>query len=196
MVTKLTKWKVLFPYLDDYSRSLILADFEKELERPHQTLKKYIEELVDENVLNVEGQGKHRKYRLNTDFSLILHYLSIAEKLRSYEFMEEETLVKRLYEKVTPFMSEARFLIFGSYAVNREGEDIDLLILGKQSDELRKRLEEFGETYLPVHKVHVKGKDGLDRRFKKELHKKHIILNGTDYFVTMFGEMYGEFGVV
>ncbi len=196
MVGKVTKWKVLIPYLSDYRRSLILADFERELEKPHQTLKRYIEQLVDENILRVEGDGKHRKYRLNTECALVFHYLSIAEKMKTSLFLEEDSLVKRLYEKILPFMSDARFIVFGSYAVNREGEDIDLLIVGKKPEMLDKVLEDFGEVYIPVHKTHVKGKKGLDRRFKKELHKKHIVLNGTDYFVKLFGEMYGELGMV
>ncbi len=196
MVRKFTKWEVLFPYLHDYRRSLILADFERELGKPHQTLKRYVEKLVDENVLKVEGEGKHRKYRLNEECYLIFHYLSIAEKLRTDEFIESETLVKRLYEETTPFMSDMKILVFGSYAAKREGEDIDMLLVGEEDEDMNRVLDKFGETYKPVHKVHVSGKKELHGRFKKELHKKHIIFNGTDYFVRLFGDMYGEFGMV
>ena len=186
----------MFPYLPDYRRSLILADFERELGKPHQTLKNYVTQLINENILRVEGEGKHRKYRLNTESSLIFHYLSVSEKMRTDEFLGRDTLVKRLYEKILPFMSHTRFMIFGSYAVERECEDIDLLIMGKLTERLEKVLDEFGNVYIPVHKTHVKDKEELDRRFKKELHKKHIILNGTDYFVRLFGDMYGELGLV
>lgn len=196
MVRKITKWEVLFPYLKDYHRSLILADFERELDRPHQTLKKYIDKLVDENVLKVEGRRKHKKYRLNEECYLIFHYLSIAERLRTDKFIENETLVKRLYEKTSPFMSDAKILVFGSYAAERSGEDIDLLLVGERTDEIDEALDEFSETYKHVHKVHVSGKEEIHGRFKKELHKKHIIFNGTDYFIRLFGDMYGEFGMV
>ncbi|MFP4115637.1 MAG: nucleotidyltransferase domain-containing protein [Candidatus Aenigmatarchaeota archaeon] len=196
MVEKLTKWKLLFPYLNDYRRSLILADFERELGKPHQTLKRYLEELLEENTLRIEGKGKHKKYSLNTESFMFFHHLSIAEKLRADEVLGERTLIKRLYEKTAPFLSGGRFLVFGSYAVGREGNDIDLLVVGEDSKELNETLKEFGDTYKSVHKVQVLGKEGLDRRFKKELHKKHIILSGSDYFVRLFGDMYGEFGMV
>ncbi len=196
MVRNITKWELLFPYLSDYRRSLILADFEREMEKPHQTLKKYVDRLVDENILKVEGRGKHKKYRLNEECYLAFHYLSISEKLMTDRFLERETLLKRLYEMLTPFMSDVRVLVFGSYANNREGEDIDLLVVGDKDDDMDKTLRKFGETYKHVHTVCVSDKNNLDRRFIKEIHKKHIIFSGTDYFVRIFGDMYGEFGMV
>ncbi len=196
MVRNITKWELLFPYLSDYRRSLILADFEREIGKPHQTLKKYIDKLVDENVLRVEGRGKHRKYRLNEECYLLFHYLSISEKLMTHKFLKEETLLKRLYEIISPHMSDAKILVFGSYANKREGEDIDLLVVGERNEKMDKDLKDFSETYKHIHKIHVSGKDNLNKRFIKEVHKKHIILNGTDYFVRIFGDIYGELGMV
>ena len=196
MVRKFTKWEILSPYLTDYRKSLILADFERELDKPHQTLKGYIDKLVEDGVIEVEKKRKHKKYRLNTESPTLFHHLSIAEKLKTDKFLRENTLIKRLYEKISPFLLGRKFLVFGSYAVGREGNDIDLFVVGERSERLDETLNEFGNTYRDVHKTQVSGKGEIGRSFKKELHKKHIILNGSDYFVRLFGEIYGEFGMV
>lgn len=196
MVNKFTKWKVLSPFLNDYRRSMILSDFERELDKPHQTLKKYIEDLVEDGIFREEKRKKHSTYRLNLENPYIFDYLSVSEKLRTGEFLGENLLIKRLYEKVHPFFLEASFLIFGSYAVGRGGNDIDLLILGELDRRLKEVLKEFGKTYKDVHKVHVERKEDLDRSFVKELLKKHVIFNDSDRFVRIFGDIYGETGLV
>lgn len=196
MVEKFTKWKILFPYLNNYQRSLILADFENELEKPHQTLKRYIEKLISESVLYMEERKRYSSYRLNLGNPFLFEYLSMAEKLKTYETLDENKLIRRLYEKICPFFLKGSFLVFGSYAVEREGNDIDLFMTGEETEALEETLEEFSETYKEVHLTQVKNKKELDRSFKKELMKKHIIFNGSDFFVRLFGDLYGETGLV
>lgn len=196
MVRKFTKWDVLFPFLSDYQRSMILADFEKELEKPHQTLKRYVDGLVEEKILKKERREKHTSYRLNLENHFTPAYLSMSEKVSAMDFLQENRVMNRLYERLTPFFPEQFVLLFGSYAVGREGNDIDLFVLGEENDELREKLREFGSTYYRVHLTEVERKEELSRNFIKELHKKHIIFNGSDYFVRLFGELYGGIGMV
>lgn len=196
MVNKFTKWKILFPYLHDYQRSLILADFEKELERPHQTLKRYVEELVEEDILYVEERERYSSYRLNLENPFVFQYLSISEKLNTHEVLGESNLIRRLYEKTAPFFLQASFLVFGSYGVGREGNDVDLLLVGRKPEALEEALDEFGETYKEVHTNHIESEEELNPSFKKELLKKHIIFNGSDHFVRIFGDLYGKTGLV
>ncbi len=186
MVRKITIWSVLLPYLRDYNRTLLLVDFEKELKIKHQTISKYIKELINNKILKKEKRDKHSSYSLNFKNPLIPNYLSISEKMRNFVLLDKSMLLKRLYEQLSNFFSENSFLIFGSFAEQLKGNDIDLLIIGKISKELKKTINDFSLTY--GIKVHIVGTEirELTKTFIQEISKKHIILNNSDLFINLF----------
>lgn len=187
MVKNITKWYVLLPYLKDYERHLLLSDFEKELRIAHQTIKRYIKRLLNENILKQEKKKRHTIYSLNLENPITYDYLSISEKLKTLNKLKKSTLLKRLYEFVSPFFLKNSFLIFGSFAKNLEGEDIDLLIIGKNK-QIRNKLKEFSETYdIKIHKIPLNDLKEINKTLAKEILKNHIILNNSDLFVTFFG---------
>lgn len=192
MIKKVTKWHILLPYLLDYRRSLILADFEEELGKPHQTLKPYIENLVKKSILSKEERKRHTTYRLNLENPFTYPHLSVAEKIRTDSILTENTLLKRLYENLSIYFPSRLFLVFGSYGLNKSGNDIDLLLIGDYPESLREEVKNFSETYKEVHVTDVKSRSELDRRFLKEIIKKHVIFSGVDYFVEIFGDFYGK----
>ncbi|MFP4045881.1 MAG: nucleotidyltransferase domain-containing protein [Candidatus Aenigmatarchaeota archaeon] len=196
MVRKFTKWDILIPYLYDYQKTMLLADFERELDKPHQTVKRYLVQLIQEKVITEDERKKHTTYRLNLENPLTFTYLGLAEKFNLFSRLEENRMVKRLFEKCSDFFSTHSFLVFGSYAVGREGNDIDLFVIGECDDELEGVLDKFGKTYKKIHKVQVKNKKELNKSFLKELLRKHIIFNNSDLFVQLFGDLYGKIGLV
>ncbi|MFB6215516.1 MAG: nucleotidyltransferase domain-containing protein, partial [Candidatus Aenigmatarchaeota archaeon] len=145
MVRKFTKWDVLIPFLDSYNKSLILADFERQLDKPHQTVKSYIRDLMDDKVIVENSGNTHTSYRLNLRNAMTFDHLSIAEKMRTVDFLGERRMMRRLYEKTSSFFHRFFVALFGSYAVNREGNDIDLFVVGREDEELERKVEEFGE---------------------------------------------------
>ncbi len=100
MVRKITIWSVLLPYLRDYNRTLLLVDFEKELKIKHQTISKYIKELINNKILKKEKRDKNSSYSLNFKNPLIPDYLSISEKMRNFVLLDKSMLLKRLYEQL------------------------------------------------------------------------------------------------
>jgi predicted nucleotidyltransferase len=193
MVRKITKWYVLLPYLNDYGKHLLLSDFEKELKKPHQTIKKYIQLLIKERILEEESKDKHTTYKLNLENALTFEHLSIAEKVKLTEFMNKSALLRRMYEILSEFFSGNSFLIFGSFARNLKGRDIDLLIIGKTNNTLEKKLKEFRDTYgIEIHKIEIENLNDLDKTTKIEIMNKHIILSNSDIFIRFFSEMYGK----
>jgi len=49
--------------------------------------------------------------------------------MRTFELITESPLLKRFYESLSNFFSESSFLVFGSFAEQLKGNDIDLLIM-------------------------------------------------------------------
>ncbi|MCK4730272.1 MAG: hypothetical protein KAT28_03045 [Candidatus Aenigmarchaeota archaeon] len=184
MVRKITIWYVLLPYLLNYKRNLLLADFEKELKIPHQTISKYLKQLTNEKILKTEKKEKHAIYSINFKNPFIYDYLSISEKIKTYNLMAKSPLLKRLHELFSKFFSESSFLVFGSFAEKLTGNDLDLLIVGKYNKELKETIKSFSLTYgIEIHSVPT-NMDNLTPAFIQEIAKKHIMINNSDLFVT------------
>ena len=186
MVRKITKWHLMIPFLSDYHRHAILADFERELGVPHQTLKKYADVLVRSGIFIEERKPKNVVYSLRRENPMVLNYISAAEKIVLEETLGKNVLLRRLYEMLSARMGEMRFLIFGSSASGVVGNDIDLLAVGSRS--IKDDAERLGETY--GKKVHLlESKDfQVSKALFSEVMKKHLMFNGFDQFVRSFWE--------
>lgn len=183
MVRKITKWHLLIPFLGDYRRHAILADMERELGIPHQTLRKYADALVRTGILSEERKPRNVLYSLNRDSPMALNYLSAAEKIVLEERLEKSALLKRLYEKLSPHLGGMKLLVFGSSSQGRTGEDIDLLAVGKEN--LRPLASEFSKTY--GKRVHLVSSPAMPKgAFLREIMAKHLIFSGFDDFVRLF----------
>ena len=193
MIEKITKWYVLLPYLNNYRRYLLLRDFEQELSKPHQSLKKYIEALNKDNVLIEEGKKKNSTYYLNLENSLTYDYISISEKIRLKIALDKSSILKRMYEILSEFFKTNDFLVFGSFAKNLAGNDIYLLAIGKENNSLNDAIKKFSSAYgRKIHLIQTNKISGIDNALAKELYSKHIFLNSSDSFIKFFGGKYGE----
>jgi len=186
MVRKITKWHAIIPFLGNHQRHLILADMERELKVPHQTIKKYADILVQGKILLKETKPKNILYSLNKENTMTLNYLTSAEKIVLEEALEKSILLKRLYEVLSPHIGENIFILFGSSAGGRIGEDIDLLSIGKKN--VKVTTTSFEKTF--GKKIHLlSSKDfSIGKTLLKEVMKKHIIFSGFERSVQEFWE--------
>lgn len=192
MVKKVTKFRVVELYLNGYDKRYYLRELASLLEKPHQTVKPYAEALVEEGVLIKNKRKGVTEYNLNFKDRKLYDYLVIAEKERLMERLEQDALMKLLFEKLSPFFGKNMFIIFGS-AVDKasKGSDIDLLIAGKQN--ITKQIEDFEKVYnKKMHKVQVTSIEKLDLTLVREIYKKHLILNNTEHIVRFFGGLHEQ----
>lgn len=187
---KITAFSVIGLYLNDYAARFYLRELADLLDRPHQTIKPYVESLVSERILLKTERKKITEYSLNLKNKRTYDYLIIAEKEKLGERLEADVLLRALFEKLAELFRENTFVIFGSCAVKMEkGSDIDLLVIGKK--EVTNKLKEFEQVYnKKVHKIKVVEIDKLSPAFEKELYKKHLIFNNTEKIINFFGERY------
>ncbi len=168
-------------FLDEINKSISLSEFSKHFKRPHQTMKAHLQKLAEENVLIADKRERFLFYRLNKENPLTYEYIAICEKERLFEFLKKE-IFKRVYLALKHY--DAKMLIFGSAVNDARYKDIDLLVLSKDSS-IRDAVKKLELTYsVKIHLLMTEEKN-LTETFKKELQKKHIILNGHEYFVKM-----------
>ncbi len=189
MVKKVTYPKIISLFLSDYSRRIYLGELADELKKPHQTVKPYIKELIRKNILSEKKHGKFLEYALNFKNKLIYDYLTIAEKEKTQEFIEDNPLASILYEKLSSFFKGSTFIIFGSSVKGmKKGSDLDLFVVGKN---VKEKIKEFEEVYSKkIHLIHAKTLKEASLTFIKEVYKKHIILNNTENVLRFIGGLY------
>ena len=190
MVKKITKAKIIAQYVNDYNNKYYLRELAALLNKPHQTIKPYVEELVREGIL-IKNQRKNIiEYHLNLKNNRIYDYLVIAEKEKLIEKLGDEIILKMLHEKISPYFTDDAFVIFGS-SVNKveKKSDIDLLVVGKTN--INKIINDFQEIYnKKIHKIQIADLNKLSLALTKEIYKKHLILNNTEKIVRFFGKQY------
>ena len=192
MVRKITNIDLIGLFLTDYSKRYYLREMAHSLKKPHQTIKPYVESLVKEEILLKNERRNIIEYSLNFKNKRIYDYLTIAEKDKLSKRLNEDTLVRILFEKFAVFFKNNTFIIFGS-AVNKiqTGSDIDLLVVGKQN--ISKNIDDFEAIYnKKIHKIQINKLSNLSLTLVKEIYKKHIILNNTEEVIRYFGELYEQ----
>jgi len=95
MVNKITKIEIVSLYLNDYGRKYYLGEMADLLGKPHQTIKPYAEELVQEGVLLRNKRKNIIDYGLNFSNSKVYDYLVIAEKYKKIKALDKERLKLR-----------------------------------------------------------------------------------------------------
>lgn len=190
MVKKVTKAKIIMQFISGYDKRYYLRELASLLKKPHQTIKPYIEELIKEKILLKNERKNIVEYSLNFKSKQIYDYLVIAEKERLIKKLDEDILLKVLFEKLSYYFTNNIFLVFGSSVDQiKKGSDIDLLVVGKTN--INQTIKEFVEVYnKKIHKVQVNSLNNLSGALIKEIYKKHLILNNTEQIVRFFGGLY------
>lgn len=190
MVKKITESDIISLFLNDYSRRIYLREAATELKKPHQSIKPYVKKLLQKKILLEKRRRKILEYTLNFKNRLVYDYIIIAEKNKMQSFLEENILIKTIYEKLSLFFNKNSFVLFGSVVQNpKKSSDIDLFVVGDAK--LKKEIDSIEKVYSKkIHLIQVKKLEDVDISFVKEIYKKHIILNNTEKIIRFFGELH------
>lgn len=171
-------------FKNNINRHLTLAEFEKELKKPHQTLRPKLDSLIKQNIIKKEG----KIYSLNLKNPESLEYLSIAEKEELF-FTLKDPLFFIIYQKFSKFFDKGLLIVFGSSIINiKSAADIDILIVSDKDAEYEKAAAEIEKTYNK--KIHLIIANKINTALKNEVRKKHIFLNNSDEGIIFLWQAY------
>ncbi|MFH1212193.1 MAG: hypothetical protein V1659_04690 [Candidatus Woesearchaeota archaeon] len=177
MDSKPTKWFYLQPFLST-RESLHLLDISRRLKTNHATVRKYLNEFAKDGFLKISSKGRLTLYEVNFDFPLVFDYLSIAEK----EFLLYKCAQNKVFREIVYYLQKASskpVIVFGSSAENfSKAQDVDIVCL-EDID-----FTEIDKKYSKkVHGLKVASLISIKESLKKEILKKHIILNSVEEVV-------------
>lgn len=177
-------------YTTGYKNKFYLREISKLLKLPVKTIQDMLQALEKENILKSRIEGKNKYFTLNLTNAKTKLYLLHSEIYKTIKFLEA-------YPNFNVFLKELRFpdtqvLVFGSFAdfSATKDSDLDLLIVSDKPADLPYHLLPY-----KVHEIKMSGKSFLESLHKNEplvgeIIKKHVILNGNDYFVNLWWEKY------
>ena len=152
-----------------------LRQIAKELKMNHMTVKRALDSMVKENILNVKEEGKNNVFSIKNSLEAHNAVLS-AEIYRFDKFIKKHHELKReiLELKKTPFMA----VIFGSYAKETETTESDIDIFIETGNvKIKNVVSKLNEKFS----VKI-GKYDKNDLLIKEIEKNHIIVRGFEEF--------------
>ncbi|MEI6243324.1 MAG: nucleotidyltransferase domain-containing protein, partial [Chlamydiota bacterium] len=160
----------------------------------------YLKQLENLKIFNSEKVGRNKQYRLSKDNILIKHYLTITEELASINYFERNFLIKKFCEHLNNIEFSNPLILFGSYIKGyaTTESDIDLLSIGKLSENHLNHIEKFEVTFGKKVNIKTATAENFDAGLRrgdiliKEVIANHIVLCNSGSFVAMLWRQYIE----
>ena len=153
-----------------------LRQIAKELNINHMTVKRVLEYLVKENVLDVRKEGKNNVYSIKKTLEA-KNFVFMAEIYKLNRFIKKHPELKQGLRDFKKISAEL-VVIFGSYANGTETNksDIDIYI-ETQSNKIKREVLRINK------KFNIKtGRYDKENLLIKEIEKNHIIVKGVEVF--------------
>lgn len=157
-----------------------LRQIAKELEMNHMTIKRALDLMVKENILNVKEEGKNNVFSIKNSLEAKNAVLA-AEIFKLNKFIKRHPELKREILELKKIPSIV--VIFGSYAKEAETKDSDIDIFIETTDiKIKNTASKLNEKFSV--KIGIYDKNNL---LIKEVEKNHIIVKGFEEFYEKSG---------
>ena len=180
MVKKVSIWLTLEPliFLDE---PIHLAEISRKLKRSHATIRKQLLIFEKKGLVTKEKKGRQIFYKLRKESPLFLDYLSVIEKERLIRECEKDLVLKEIVAYLHKNFNN-KIIIFGSSVTSmKDANDFDILIIGKFLVKKIKNIEK--RLNIKFHIIGVDNLEEVDQSLKKEIIKKHLIVEGGEELI-------------
>jgi predicted nucleotidyltransferase len=194
------KLEIINLFRGNYFGQFHVREMAKLIGKSHVSLLPHLKEFEKNKLLLSKQVGRSKVYFINFDNNQLREFLSLSEKKKTLSLINEEFLIKKLYDDFLNLNLNGCLILFGSYASGNstKGSDIDLLYIGSIKESERKKIIDFGKTYKKeIHLVAMALKQFKEQLFKqgaliKEIVKNHVILYNHDIFINEVWRYYYE----
>lgn len=141
------------------------------------TISRKIEELVQENIVDFDCQGKNKVYFLKNNPESRA-YVFIYENYFFLKTLKKYPNLRRIFEKIQKNKRVKLAILFGSYAkgIVKKGSDIDIF-METNDHKIKKDLEKINSE------ISVKiGKYNKEDYLIREITKNHVIIKGVENY--------------
>ena len=184
------KWvDLLLPFSNNYSLRISASDLAKKTKIPQQTASRYLNKLVELNLINYTKEGKSKLFYFDLERQATKTILNLIENKKSLQFQSK---VKEIAVVIEELLKNCESLIvFGSYASGnfKKESDLDIVILGKNKKEEVKKIKqkqviEINEHYVSYNEFNkiLRSRNPL----ALEIMKNHVLFGDVSKIVDIF----------
>lgn len=158
-------------------KNVHLREIARTLEKPHPTVLRKINKLVEKNILDYKIEGKNKTFFLKDNLKA-KNYIYLAETYKLIQLLEKYPKLSIILEEIKNNFLEGMIILFGSYAKGnpKPNSNIDIY-LETSNPKIKDKIEGINS------RVSVKiGKFEVDSLLIKEIVKNHIIVRGVETF--------------
>ncbi len=175
---------ICYDLFEELKEPMHIRELAKRLRTNHTTIIRKLNELEKKNVVDFEFEGKNKQYFRKKSLESAF-FKKQVEYQKILDFIEKNPQYRQLIEDILKNQSIKLAIIFGSYAKNTQvkSSDLDLFIENISKDIIKK---------VTIHNANISIKSGkIDKNslLGKEIHKKHIIIKGVDYYEQIYQEI-------
>lgn len=166
------KWvSVLEAFSQNYKNKLSASEIARKVNIPQQTTSRVLNQLVKENLIQFQRQGRNKLFYLNTEKINTKNIIKIIELEKTRKFLQRNKVLTNLFEELIKEFKT--IIIFGSYAsnTNDENSDLDIMLIGKE-----KSIRQIKEKYVVEINEQIISKKEF-KKLKKSPLIKEIIMN-------------------
>lgn len=184
------KWvDLLLPLSNNYSLRISASELSKKTRIPQQTASRYLNKLVELNLINYIKEGKNKLFYFDLEKQTTKTMLNLIENKKSLQFQSKVKEIAIIVEEL--LKSCESLIVFGSYAsgnFNKES-DLDIVILGKYKKEEVKKIKQKQVIEINEHYVSYNEFNKI-LRFRNplalEIMKNHILFGDVSKLVDIF----------
>ena len=174
-------------FTNGFDREYYIREVEKLLKISPRTSQLILDDLENKGILESKIKGKIRSYNLKRN-SLSQKYIIFAEQYKTIAFLEKNTIINEIIEKINPFI-DGIGIIFGSYTkgtINKDS-DLDIFVVGKYNHEGIKNISKrYGiEISIKCYPLKTFEKNLTNDALLKEVLKNHILFLNAEQFIRM-----------
>lgn len=143
----------------------------------HMMIKRKIDELLKENVVDYKIEGKNKTYFIKKSIEA-KSYIYMAEQYKLINVLKKYPSLRNIIEKIKKIEKIKLALLFGSYVKDTSNKKSDIDIFIETTDKRIKKDVELLDTKLNV-KIGIYNKDN---NLIKEIEKNNIIIKGVEEY--------------
>ena len=190
------KIEVLEQFLGDFRREAYGRELLGKVRMSQKAIALALDSLEKEGVLKSRTQGHIRYFSLNLENTEIKDIILLAETSKKLGFLSKHRKLAHLFRE-----DDRTVGVFGSYAkgTEKDGSDIDVFIVGRKKEEDYDKKGKLLDLDVSVKYFSEAGWRGLLRRkdnLCREIVEKHILLYGTETFISTVWKCYYGLGEV
>ncbi len=159
-----------------------LREISRAINKPHSTVLRKINELIERNVLDYKIEGKNKVFFIKKNLQS-RNYVYLSEIHKLNKLIKKYSELSIIIEDILRDSPEKLVILFGSYAKDnpKERSDIDIYI-DTEDKKIKNKIEGLNS------KLSLKiGRFDKNSLLIKEIIKNHVILRGWEEFYERIG---------